>query len=59
MRKTREQNQLETREKLMAAAAEFIAKGGIGALSLRAICEKAGYSQGLSTRTSLAATNCC
>jgi len=46
MRKTREQNQLETREKLMAAAAEFIAKGGIGALSLRAICEKAGYSQG-------------
>lgn len=46
MRKTREQSRLETRQRLIAAAHAAIVRGGIGAVSLRAVCEDAGYSQG-------------
>lgn len=46
VRKTREQSRLETRRRLIAAAHAAIVRGGIGAVSLRAVCEDAGYSQG-------------
>jgi AcrR family transcriptional regulator len=46
MRKTREQSRLETRERLIAAAQAAIRRDGIGGLSLRRLCEEAGYSQG-------------
>ncbi len=46
MRKTREQSRLETRQRLIASAHAAIVRDGIGALSLRGLCEEAGYSQG-------------
>jgi AcrR family transcriptional regulator len=46
MRKTREQSRLETREQLIASAQAAIRRDGIGGLSLRRLCEEAGYSQG-------------
>uniref|UniRef100_Q07L86 Transcriptional regulator, TetR family n=1 Tax=Rhodopseudomonas palustris (strain BisA53) TaxID=316055 RepID=Q07L86_RHOP5 len=46
MRKTREQSRLETREQLIASAHAAIRRDGIGGLSLRRLCEEAGYSQG-------------
>lgn len=46
MRKTREQSRLETREHLIASAHAAISRDGIGGLSLRRLCEEAGYSQG-------------
>jgi AcrR family transcriptional regulator len=46
MRKTREQSRLETRERLIVAAHAAIRRDGIGGLSLRRLCEEAGYSQG-------------
>ncbi len=46
MRKTREQSRLETRERLIASAHAAIVRDGIGALSLRGLCDEAGYSQG-------------
>jgi len=46
MRKTREQSRHETREHLIAAAHAAIGRDGIGGLSLRRLCEEAGYSQG-------------
>ncbi|ABD07136.1 transcriptional regulator, TetR family [Rhodopseudomonas palustris HaA2] len=46
MRKTREQSRLETRERLIASAHAAIRRDGIGGLSLRRLCEEAGYSQG-------------
>ena len=46
VRRTREQSRLETRRRLIAAAHAAIVRGGIGAVSLRAVCEAAGYSQG-------------
>jgi len=46
MRKTREQSRRETREQLIASALAAIRRDGIGGLSLRRLCEEAGYSQG-------------
>ena len=46
MRKTREQSRLETRQRLLAAARAAIVRDGMGALSLRGLCEEAGFSQG-------------
>ncbi|MPT48795.1 MAG: TetR/AcrR family transcriptional regulator [Sphingobium sp.] len=46
MRKTREQSRQETRQRLIASAQAAIVRDGVGALSLRGICEEAGYSQG-------------
>jgi AcrR family transcriptional regulator len=46
MRKTRDQSRLETRDRLIAAAEVAIRRDGIGGLSLRRLCEQAGYSQG-------------
>lgn len=46
MRKTREQSRQETRQRLIAAGQAAIVREGIGALSLRGVCEEAGYSQG-------------
>ncbi|KIZ38922.1 MULTISPECIES: TetR/AcrR family transcriptional regulator [Rhodopseudomonas] len=46
MRKTRQQQRLETRERLIASAHASIVRGGIGGLSLRGLCDEAGYSQG-------------
>lgn len=46
MRKTREQSQQETRQRLIAAARAMIVRGGIGAVSLRGVCEQAGFTQG-------------
>jgi AcrR family transcriptional regulator len=46
MRKTREESRRETREHLIASAHAAIRRDGIGGLSLRRLCEEAGYSQG-------------
>lgn len=46
MRKTRGQSQLETRQRLIMSAHAAIMRDGIGALSLRGLCDEAGYSQG-------------
>ena len=46
MRKTREQSRLETRQRLISSAHAAIVRNGIGGLSLRGLCEDAGYSQG-------------
>ena len=46
MRKTRQQSRLETRQRLLAAAQAAIVRGGIGAVTLRGVCEEAGFSQG-------------
>jgi AcrR family transcriptional regulator len=46
MRKTREQSRLETRQRLLSAARAAIVRDGMGALSLRGLCEEAGFSQG-------------
>lgn len=46
MRKTREQSRLETRERLISSAHAAIRREGIGGLSLRRLCDEAGYSQG-------------
>lgn len=46
MRKTRKESQQETRQRLIAAAHAAIVRDGVGTLSLRRLCEDAGYSQG-------------
>jgi AcrR family transcriptional regulator len=46
MRLTRKQTQEQTRNRLLDAAAEAIFADGLSALSIRAVCEAAGYSQG-------------
>lgn len=46
MRLTRKQTQEQTRSRLLDAAAEAIFAGGLSALSIRSVCEAAGYSQG-------------
>lgn len=46
MRMTREQSRQETRARLIASAHAAIVREGIGALSLRGLCDEAGYSQG-------------
>jgi len=46
MRLTRKQTQEQTRGRLLDAAAEAIFAEGLSALSIRAVCEAAGYSQG-------------
>ncbi|MDK3016249.1 TetR/AcrR family transcriptional regulator [Pseudodonghicola flavimaris] len=46
MRLTRKQTQEQTRARLLDAAAEAVFDGGIAAISIRGICEAAGYSQG-------------
>lgn len=46
MRLTRKQTQEQTRARLLDAAGEVIFDGGISAISIRGICEAAGYSQG-------------
>ncbi len=46
MRKTREQSRVETKKRLISAAHAAIVRDGIGALSLRGLCDEAGYSQG-------------
>ena len=45
-RRTRREMQAETRQRLMAAALDLIATGGVAAASIRGICEAAGFSQG-------------
>lgn len=45
-RLTRQQAQAETRARLLDAALALIAEEGVGAASIRGICERAGYSQG-------------
>ncbi|WAC75079.1 TetR/AcrR family transcriptional regulator [Roseateles sp. SL47] len=45
-RKTREQSRLETRQRLLASAHAAIVRDGIGSLSLRGLCDQAGFSQG-------------
>jgi len=42
----RKQAQLATRDSLLAAAGTLVARKGIAALSTRAVCEAAGFSQG-------------
>lgn len=45
-RQTREQAQLQTRERLIETATRLFAEKGYGGTSLRDIAEQAGYSQG-------------
>ena len=45
-RLTRQQAQQETRARLIDAALNLIAEAGVGAASIRGICERAGFSQG-------------
>ena len=45
-RLSRRETQEQTHSRLLAAAIEIIANGGVAAASIRGICEAAGYSQG-------------
>jgi AcrR family transcriptional regulator len=45
-RLSRREMQEGTRQKLLEAATEIIAKGGVSAMTIRGVCEAAGYSQG-------------
>lgn len=45
-RLSRREMQEGTRQKLLAAATEIIANGGVAAATIRGVCEAAGYSQG-------------
>jgi AcrR family transcriptional regulator len=45
-RVSREQSQVQTRERLLEAARAAIVRGGVMAASLRGVCEAAGYTQG-------------
>ncbi len=45
-RVTREESQRLTRERLLEAARREVVRGGVMAVSLRGVCEAAGYSQG-------------
>lgn len=45
-RMTREESRLQTREKLMLAAARMFAREGLGGASIDRIAEEAGYSKG-------------
>lgn len=45
-RLTRQEAQQETRSRLIDAALNLIAEAGVGAASIRGICERAGFSQG-------------
>jgi AcrR family transcriptional regulator len=46
MRLTREQSRQRTRERLIESAHQAIVRDGVMALSLRQLCEDAGFSQG-------------
>ena len=45
-RRSRAQMQEETRSRLIEAANDIIAEGGVAAASIRGVCERAGFSQG-------------
>ncbi|WP_246842756.1 TetR/AcrR family transcriptional regulator [Allokutzneria sp. NRRL B-24872] len=46
MRLTREQSRAQTRERLLAAAAELFAERGVNGASVEQIAERAGYTRG-------------
>lgn len=45
-RRTRQEAQQQTRARLVDAALNLVAEAGVGAASIRGICERAGFSQG-------------
>lgn len=45
-RVSRQQRQQQTRDRLIATAERMFARGGVQALSIRTLCEEAGFSQG-------------
>lgn len=48
-RRTQEQRRLEARSRLLQAAAELIAEGGLAAVTLAAVGHRAGYSRSVAT----------
>lgn len=45
-RRTRREAQQATRDRLVAAALDMVAEGGVGALTIRGVSDRAGFSQG-------------
>ena len=45
-RKTRAERLQETRQRLLAAASDIIAQGGVAEATIRGVCHRAGFSQG-------------